>query len=71
MLVDIGSEQTVDFQTRGENVLDLFVTNRPSLVSRQHPIPRVSNLYILGGSDKGSPQKTDQEESDSVEKCRY
>ena len=47
MLGDIGSEQTVDFATRGANILDLFITNRPSLVTRQHPIPGVSDHNIV------------------------
>ena len=47
MLGDIGSEQTVDFTTKGENIHDLFITNQPSLVTRQHPIPGVSDHEIV------------------------
>jgi hypothetical protein len=37
----------IDFQTRGDNILDLFLTNRPSLVQRCRPIPGVSDHDVV------------------------
>lgn len=42
-------EQIVSFPTRKDDVLYLFMTNRPSLVNRCEPLPRMSNhdnVYI-------------------------
>ena len=36
-------EQMVDFPTRDDNTLDLFMTNRPSLVNRCEPMPGISD----------------------------
>ena len=44
---DIGCQQTVDFPTRLNNTLDIFLTNRPSLVNRCCPIPGVSDHDIV------------------------
>ena len=43
MIVTIHSEQMVLEPTRNENVLDLFVTNRPSLINRLEVIPGLSD----------------------------
>ena len=40
---DIGCEQMVDFPTRIDNTLDIFCTNRPSLVDRCIPLPGLSD----------------------------
>jgi len=40
---DIGSEQMIRFPTRNNNTLDLFLTNRPSLVTRTKRLPGVSD----------------------------
>ncbi|XP_045160866.2 uncharacterized protein LOC123525785 [Mercenaria mercenaria] len=42
-VLDTSSEQIVNFSTRGNNTLDLFITNRPSLVSRCKPVRGVSD----------------------------
>ena len=34
MIQDLGAEQMVDFPTRKDNILDMFVTNQPSLVNK-------------------------------------
>lgn len=44
---DTGSEQMVTFPTRGKNTLDLFITNRPSLVEKIKPAPGVSDHDIV------------------------
>ena len=44
---DIGCQQMVDFPTRFNNTLDIFLTNRPSLVNRCCPIPEVSDHDIV------------------------
>ena len=40
---DLSVKQLVDFPTRNENILDLFLTNRPSLVNRLEPMPGISD----------------------------
>ena len=39
----LGLEQVVDFSTRGSNTLDIFMTNKPTLVNRCEPVPGVSD----------------------------
>ena len=43
----IGCEQMVNFPTRINNILDVFCTNRPSLVDRCAPIPGFSDHDIV------------------------
>ena len=38
-----GFTQIVDFATRGSNTLDIFCTNRPSLVVNCHPLSGISD----------------------------
>ena len=40
---DYNVKQLVDFPTRKENTLDLFLTNPPSLVNRLEPMPGISD----------------------------
>jgi len=42
---DLGFEQMVNFATRGNSILDVFMTNRPSLIKRCEPIPGVSDHH--------------------------
>ena len=44
---DTGSEQMVKFPTRERNTLDVFITNRPSLIQKCKPVPGVSDLDIV------------------------
>ena len=44
---DNGSEQMVKFPTRQKNTLDVFVTNRPSLIQKCKPVPGVSDHDIV------------------------
>eukprot|EP00745_Piridium_sociabile_P027724 TRINITY_DN44613_c1_g1_i1.p1 TRINITY_DN44613_c1_g1~~TRINITY_DN44613_c1_g1_i1.p1 ORF type:complete len:604 (+),score=154.71 TRINITY_DN44613_c1_g1_i1:145-1812(+) len=44
---DMGLEQMVTFPTRGENTLDLFLTNNPSLVPRTEGMPGLSDHDII------------------------
>ena len=46
-VMDIASEQIVDFPTRGHNLLDIFVTNRPSLLNKCTPLPGLSDHAIV------------------------
>lgn len=49
---DLGLNQMVDFPTRLDKTLDLFLTNRPSLVSKCIPLPGVSDHeMVLSVSD--------------------
>ena len=47
LVEDIGLQQMVDFPTRNNATLDLFLTNRPSLINRLKPIPRISDHEAL------------------------
>ena len=47
MIQDLGAEQMVDFPTRKDNILDIFVTNRPSLVNKCNPIPGLGDHDIV------------------------
>ena len=40
---DVGLHQIIDRPTREDNILDLFFTNRPSLVNRSTVIPGISD----------------------------
>jgi hypothetical protein len=42
-VLDFSLEQIVQFPTRNENILDVFITNRQSLIQRCNPVPGVSN----------------------------
>jgi len=44
---DLGLEQVVNFPTRGQNTIDIFLTNRPSLISKCKPIPGISDHDII------------------------
>lgn len=44
---DLGLTQIVDFPTRFDRTLDLFLTNRPSLVNKCVPLPGVSDHEMV------------------------
>ena len=44
---DLGMSQIVDFPTRLDKTLDLFLTNRPTLVSKCIPLPGVSDHEMV------------------------
>ncbi|KAK3092025.1 hypothetical protein FSP39_024520 [Pinctada imbricata] len=44
---DCGLQQMVDFPTRRGAILDLFITNRPSLINKIRPLPGVSDHEVL------------------------
>ena len=44
---ELGLAQIVDFPTRLHNTLDLFLTNRPSMISNCTPLPGVSDHEII------------------------
>ena len=44
---DTGSEQVVTFPTRDKNTLDVFITNRPSLIEKCKPMPGLSDHDIV------------------------
>ena len=47
LLDTAGLEQMVDFPTREENTLDVFVTNRPSLTNKCCPLPALSDHTMV------------------------
>ena len=46
-LANSGLKQVVYFPTRDSNILDIFATNRPSIVKSCKPIPGVSDHEIV------------------------
>ena len=42
-----GLDQVVDFQTRDDNLLDIFLTNRPSLIQSCKSLPGISDHEIV------------------------
>ncbi|KAK3083794.1 hypothetical protein FSP39_003288 [Pinctada imbricata] len=46
-VLDIGSEQVVNFPTRRNNLLDIFLTNRPSLINKCSPLPGLSDHDVV------------------------
>ncbi|XP_076438589.1 uncharacterized protein LOC143277598 [Babylonia areolata] len=57
-LQDTGLLQINHSPTRGENILDLFITNRPSLVSRCTTLPGLSDHDILLCDSTIQPTRT-------------
>ena len=47
MLQHCGLEQSIRFPTRQDKILDLFLTNRPSLILRSSPLPGISDHDIV------------------------
>jgi hypothetical protein len=56
---DCNLEQIVDFPTREQNTLDLFLTNRPALVNRSKPLPGISDheIVLVDSNIKAKRQK--------------
>ena len=46
-IYDTGSDQIVRFLTRGANILDVFLTNRPFLIKKCKAVPGVSDHDIV------------------------
>ena len=44
---DAGLEQIIHFHTRGDNTLDLFFTNRPTLILDKRPLPGISDHHVI------------------------
>lgn len=47
LIHDSNLEQIVSFPTRKDHVLDLFITNRPSLLNRCEPLPGIVDHDIV------------------------
>ncbi|XP_072030615.1 uncharacterized protein [Amphiura filiformis] len=47
MLARTGMEQLVDFPTRNESILDIIITNRPSLINRCEGLPALGDHDIV------------------------
>ena len=57
MMQNCGLEQKVNFNTRKENILDLFLTNRPSLVTRCTPLPGLGDHDIVYIESEITPKR--------------
>ena len=65
-------EQIVNFPTRKNKTLDLFITNKPSLVSKCKPLPGLSGHDIVMTDNKiMHTTKTYQKDNIFVEKRRH
>ena len=42
-ITDLGLDQIVNFGTRNDNILDIFLTNKPALINRCEALPGVSD----------------------------
>ena len=47
MLARTGMEQIIDFPTRKDNILDVIITNRPSLLNRCEGMPGLSDHDVI------------------------
>jgi hypothetical protein len=47
LVEDNGFQQMVDFSTRNSATMDLFLTNRPSLINRLKPIPGINDHEVI------------------------
>ena len=47
LLFDCGLTQMVELPTRGSNILDLILTNRPTLIHKSIPVPGISDHDII------------------------
>lgn len=56
LIHDNNLQQMVDFPTRGENTLDLHLTNRPTLVSKVAPLPGIGDHDIVYTEANTKPQ---------------
>ncbi|CAG2232024.1 unnamed protein product [Mytilus edulis] len=60
MLNNLGIEQMVDFPTRKDNILDLFCTNQPALITKIKSIPGISDHDIVLVDAICKPQRSKQ-----------
>ncbi|XP_072018346.1 uncharacterized protein [Amphiura filiformis] len=58
LLQNCGLQQMVMFPTRGESILDLFLTNRPSLVNKRAPLPGLGDHDIVYTESCTVPQRS-------------
>jgi len=61
-IYDTSSEQIVDFATRGNNTLDLFITNIHSLIERSNSLPGLSDhdMILVQARTKAARTKAPQ-----------
>ena len=59
LLDTTGLEQMVDFPTRGDNTLDVILTNRPTLTNRCSPLPGLSDhdMVFMDADARASRRK--------------
>lgn len=68
-LNETGSEQVINFITRGNNILDIFATNRQTFVTKQQSIPGVGDHDIVFAEVLRQPiKKATTKKSPSLEK---
>ena len=47
LVSDIGSQQIINFPTRQQNILDIFISNRPSLICKNTTLPGLSDHEVV------------------------
>ena len=60
LVSDIGSQQIIDFPTRQQNILDIFITNRPSLICKSTSLPGLSDHDVVCVDSNIIPQRRNQ-----------
>ena len=54
---DIGCQQIIDFLTRHQNILDIFIINRPSLICKSTSLPGLSDHDVVLVDSNIIPQR--------------
>ena len=57
LVSDLGSQQIIDFPTRQQNILDIFITNRPSLICKSTSLPGLSDHDVVLVDSNIIPQR--------------
>ena len=58
MLLTTHTEQIITTPTRQNNILDIFITNRPSLASQCHTIPGLGDHYAISIHSSAQAHRT-------------
>ena len=71
MIQNCNLDQVVKFPTRLDNTLDLFLTNRPSLINRCTPIPGIADhdIVFIESPISATRNKPAKRKNTSMETC--
>ena len=74
LLLTTHTEQIVTSPTRQNNILDIFITNRPSLTSQCHTIPGLGDHHAISIHSlisTSTPNKTCTQHNSPMATCRH